>query len=148
MTSHPTFKRLAHERAVFLALSRVVQERYLTVEGAEAPVQRIECDDLPRGDCQVPEDAVMDVVMRLDRMAAKRARDLNRFKLVPTSEESDEQEWEDAGEEEATGKGSRKEDGATVKQGKNKGGSGAPQAAAAGSSKHKAGSKSGSKSHP
>ena len=125
------YKKLAYERAFFLAVSRVAEERFVAVEGAMDPEQRIDCDDLPRTEATVPPSVIVDGILRFQRMAAARAREMSRYRFVATTEATDEQEWtESAKEQEATGKGGGEKAGAPVRQGKSQGGKGDPQAPA------------------
>jgi hypothetical protein len=90
------YKKLAYERAVLMTLVRVAQERYLPITGADEPEVKIECEDLPRNESEVPEDAIIEVVLRLRNLAVNREMLMGKFKFVNT-EASDEQEWEEAG---------------------------------------------------
>lgn len=145
MTPTP-YKKLAYERATFMALARVLQERFLVVEGAMEPEQVIECEDLPRNECRVPDEVLRDAVLRLHRMASYRARDMSCYKLVVTTEQDDEQEWEDNVEqkpEKVASKGSDKQAAPAVRQGKEKGSKGDSQATTVGAGKPKSTSPAG-----
>lgn len=95
------YRKLAYERAVLMTLVRVAQERYLPITGADEPEVKIECEDLPRNESEVPEDAIIDVVLRLRNLAVKRELLMTKFKFVNT-EASDEQEWEEAGKSQSS----------------------------------------------
>jgi len=90
------YRNTAYESAIFLAVARIAREKFLPHEGEEIPLQKIECEELPRGECSVPIDSVIDVILRLERMADTRKRKLARFKLIEVTEADDEREWEES----------------------------------------------------
>lgn len=102
------YKKLAYERAVLMTLVQDAQAKYLPIEGTTSAEVTIECEDLPRNESEVPEDAIIDVVLRLRNLAMNREVKMSRYKFV-NMEETDEQEWEQAS---GTGKGSQEEPGA------------------------------------
>ena len=117
------YRKLAHERAILMALVNVAKEKFLPLEGEDSPAVTIECEELPRNESEVPEDAVIDVVMKLQRLALNRESEMTKYKFV-AQETNDEQEWESAS------KGSSPPAAAPNRKGKGKGSQGASQPAA------------------
>jgi len=121
------YRTLAYERAVLMTLVRVAKEKYLPIEGAAEPEVKIECEDLPRNESEVPEDAIIDVVVRLHQLAVNREVQMASFKFVST-EASNEQEWAEAA---GKSQGSQEESGAQGPEGEEESGAAHPQPAAA-----------------
>lgn len=117
------YRRLAHERAVLLALVRLAKDKYLPPEGLSEPELTIESDDLPRGDSRVPEDAVIDVLMSVQRLANGIEKEMGEFSFV-RMEQRNEQRSEQKRAQEPSNSQSAKEPG----KGKGKGGKGGQQA--------------------
>lgn len=121
------YRKLAYERAVLMTLVRVAQERFLPIVGADEAEVKIECEDLPRNESVVPEDAIIDVVLRLRQLAINREVQMGSFKFVNT-EASNEQEWAEAASKSESNQEESTEAGPA---GKGKGGESHQQPAAA-----------------
>lgn len=119
------YRQLAHEKAVLSALLRLAEDKYLPVEGMTDPELKIECDDLPRNECVVPEDAIIEVMMRIKKLVDNIAKEMSNFKFVKT-----EGTYDKAWQSEREGQPSKESPSAKGKQGKSKGGKGGPQAPA------------------
>lgn len=119
------YKQLAYERATLLNVVRLARERYLPLEGMDNPEVRIESDDLPRSDCVVPEDAIIDVIVKLDKLADKIEKEMRQYSFTRV-ENNYEKEWEERPSQSSPAK-----PGAPPTKGKGKGGKGSPQAPAA-----------------
>ena len=89
------YVKLAQQRAAFMALSRLVQERYLPIEGADEPEMRVEAEDLPRNESEVSQEVWVEMAAKLNNLAAKRQEKMSGFRFVEASD-LDEQEWETA----------------------------------------------------
>lgn len=116
------YRLLAHEKAVLQAIVRIAQDKYLPVEGTPDPELKIESDDLPRNECEVPEDAVIEVLMRFKKLIDNLDKEMSNFKFVKTEGAYDkawiaERESQPSAEKPAT----------QGKQGKGKGGKGSSQ---------------------
>jgi hypothetical protein len=120
------YKQLAYEKAVLMAILRLAQDKYLPVEGMDEAEIKVECEDLPRSDCAVPEDAVIDVLLRLRKLAENVGKEMSNYKFVRTESPYD-KSWQS----ERESKPSEEKPTAKGKQGKGKGGKGGPQAPAA-----------------
>ena len=120
------YKQLAHEKAVLQALLRLAQDKYLPVEGMPDPELKIECDDLPRSECEVPEDAIIEVLMNLKKLVDNLSKEMANFKFVKT-----EGAYVKAWNAERENQPSPESPAAKAKQGKGKGGKGGSQAPAA-----------------
>lgn len=123
MNAH--YRRLAHERAVLLALVRLAKDKYLPPEGLTEPELTVESDDLPRGDSRVPEDAIIDVLMSVQRLANNIEKEMGEFSFVRM-----EQKNEQRSEQKRTQEPSHPQPSAPAGQRKSKGGKGNPQAPA------------------
>ncbi len=88
------YTSIAHEHATLLAIIRVAKERFLPMEGVDEPAVRIESEHLPRADSEVPEDTVIEVIMRLQRLAVDREGELKKFNFVKT-ESTYESAWDE-----------------------------------------------------
>lgn len=119
------YRQLAYEKAVLSALLRLAQDKYLPVEGMVDPELKIECDDLPRNECEVPEDAIIEVMMRVKRLIDNVTKEMASFKFVKT-----EGTYDKAWQSERESQPSKESPAAKGKQGKGKGGKGGPQAPA------------------
>lgn len=122
LMSNAQYKQLAHEKAVLLAVIRIAQDKYLPVEGMDAPELQIESDDLARSDCLVPEDAVIEVLMRLKKLVDTINSEMTDFKFVKT-----EGTYVKAWHTERESQSSPEKPAAQGKQGKAKGGKGGSQ---------------------
>lgn len=120
------YKQLAYEKAVLLAVFRLAQDKYLPVEGMADAEIKIECEDLPRTESEVPEDAVIEVLFRLRKLADNVSKEMSNYKFVKTEGPYD-KSWQS----ERESKPSEEKPPAQAKQGKRKGGKGGPQAPAA-----------------
>ncbi len=120
------YKQLAYEKAVLMAVLRLAQDKYLPVEGMADAEIKIECEDLPRTESEVPEDAVIEVLFRLRKLADDVGKEMSNYKFVKTESNYD-KSWQS----EREGKPSEEKPPAKGKQGKGKGGKGGPQAPAA-----------------
>lgn len=124
---NPEYRRLAYEHAVLMALVRVAQERFLPLESADTAAMPIDSEDMPSAGSRVPEDCIIDVVLKIRRLADARKRRLQNFRMVEAPlEAEDEQEWEEA----STIEHDSKKDPETSVKGKAKNSEGVDQAAA------------------
>ena len=89
---HLEYKKLAHERAVLMTLVNIIKDKYLPLAGMEEAELKIECEELPRNESEVPEDTLIDVALRLQNIAGNRELKMSRFKHV-SMEVTDEEEW-------------------------------------------------------
>lgn len=128
MKSDAEYKKLAYERTVLLAAAGLVQEHFLPPEGEETPLRSIECEELPRNESTVPEDPIIDVVLKLRRLAQNRELKMSRYSQT-IAEQDDEQEWQEPAPAGAGKKGTGSGAGKGTSQG---GGSPQPPAAASG----------------
>jgi hypothetical protein len=87
------YTRLAYEHAALIALSQVIQKRFLPIEGADGPEVTVTCGDLPRDIGEIPEEVWADIAARLGALANNRKSRMNNFRFVPM-EDLDELEWE------------------------------------------------------
>lgn len=86
------YKELAYERSILLALVRFAKDELLPIEGSETARKTIICEELARSESVVPEDPIIDVVLKLERLVGKREAEMGKFNFVET-ESIDEQEW-------------------------------------------------------
>lgn len=87
------YESLAYEHATMVAIIRVAREKFLPMEGVDAPEQRIDSEHLPRATSEVPEDSIIDVIVKLQRLADSKQAEMRKFNFVRT-ENSYESEWE------------------------------------------------------
>jgi len=120
------YKQLAHEKAVLLSIIRIAQDKYLPVEGMDVAEIEIESDDLARNDCKVPEDSIIEVLMRLRKLVDNINKEMTDFKFVKT-----EGTYVKAWNAERESQSSPEKPAAQGKQGKAKGGKGGSQTPAA-----------------
>lgn len=129
MSVNSQYKKLAYERAVLQAFVRVAREKFLPAEGEEEAEERVEAGELPRDISIVPEDEIIEMVVRIQRLADMRELEMTRYKHTLT-EIDDEQEWNEAKKTPTSpgSKGARPQGG----KGKGQGGGARPPAPAAG----------------
>jgi hypothetical protein len=125
MMDNAQYRQLAYEKAVLSALLRIAQDKYLPVEGMPDPELKIDSDDLPRSECTVPEDAIIEVLLRLKKLVDNVDKEMASFKFVKT-----EGAYDKAWVAERESQSSPEKSAAKGKQGKGKGGKGGPQAPA------------------
>jgi hypothetical protein len=122
------YKKLAQERTILLALVGLAKEKFLPPEGEDDPEVKLSCEELPLSDSVIPEDPIIDVVLKLQKLAHNRELQMAKYRFVATKEQTYEQEWA----EEDQSKSPPAQVGAPAAKGKGKGGKGSPQAPAAG----------------
>lgn len=68
------FKQLAHQKAIFVYLQQHLTDQFLS--GSDSKV--LESDDLPRAEATVSDDAISDVILRLQQEELILSEEMNR----------------------------------------------------------------------
>ena len=74
--------QLSYERGVLQALIRLSKDHFLKGDGDQPPRARVICEELPQTRGEVPQEEVLRVIHKLERMAQARELELSRFTMV------------------------------------------------------------------
>jgi len=74
------FRDHAYDRTIIATLQRVMLDRY--IQSDTPPKESIVCEEVPRGESEIPQDALMRIFTKLQLWENDERQKMNEFRMV------------------------------------------------------------------